>query len=321
MVARLIDRVRAVYRVISPEQLTYGLTVVESLTSDAEPTCAGSVVGVDLNDVEELPDHYREGVTVVSMPGAQLRTSNDVLPPSGVAATDAVYHFRSDRGETIQVAGREFVPDNPTGELSAFAVPTFATLEKALRRYAVDFARYGTLGELRGIWRDRCRLMFHQAPEETMRRSLEDFLVASLREMRSIDIRPETPVDESHPIDLRVIFTHTNRTALIEIKWMGDSANAAGGSHVKYRDARAKAGAKQLADYLDADRPRSTGHVVVGYLVVYDSRRRNINPNTTSISRPDGMHYEQREVAFQPEILARPDFATPLRMFMEPVCR
>lgn len=323
MVGRLIDRVRAIYRVMAPEQLTAGLTVVEPFNPNEEPTCAVLVAGRDLREVEELPDHYREGVTVVPVPGAILRTSEDVLAPGIVADADAdaVYHFHPQRGETIQVAGRTFVPDNPIGLLSVFAVPTFSTLEKALRRYAIDFAKYGVLGGLRDIWRDDSRLMFHEAPEETMRRSLESFLVATLREIRDIDIRPETPVDESHPIDLRVIFTHTNRTALVEIKWMGDSADAQGESHVKYRDARAKAGAKQLADYLDKDRPRSTGHIVLGYLVVYDARRRGITPASTSVSEADGMDYKSKEVDFQPEILARPDFETPLRMFMEPVCR
>jgi hypothetical protein len=320
MVGRLVGRVRDVFRVLSPEQLTKGLTIVEPLTREVEPTCALLVLGRELQQLEELPDHYREGVTVVPMPGSVLRTSEDILDPDEVSQSDAVYHFHPHRGESISVAGRSFVPENPTGLMSAFAIATFATLESALRRYAVDFVRHGVMGDLRGIWRDDRRLMFHEAPEETMRRSLEAFLVASLREMRAIDIRPETPIDESHPVDLRVIFTHTNRTAVIEIKWMGDSADAVGGSRVGYRDARAKAGAQQLADYLDADKPRSTGHVVVGYLVVYDARRRGITPDTTSIDLARGMHYEHREVTFQPEILARSDFAEPLRMFMEPRC-
>jgi hypothetical protein len=321
MVGRLIDRVRAIYQVMSPEQLTTGLTVVEPFNSDEEPTCAALIVGHDLQGVEELPDHYREGVTVVPMPGAILRTSDDVLAPDAVAETDAVYHFHPQHGETIQVAGRAFVPANPVGLLSVFAAPTFSTLEKALRRYAIDFARYGVLGGLGDIWRDDSHLMFHESPEEAMRRSLESFLVATLREIRDIDIRPETPVDESHPIDLRVVFTHTNRTALVEIKWMGDSADAAGGSRVQHRDARAKAGAKQLADYLDRDKPRSTGHIVLGYLVVYDARRRGITPESTSVSEADGMHYKSQEIEFQTDILARSDFETPLRMFMEPVCQ
>lgn len=321
MVGRLIERVRAVYRVISPEQITLGLTIVEPLVSHEAPSCAASVHGRDLHSVEELPDHYRESVTVVMMPGGMLRTSSEVLAPEVVAACDAVYHFHPEQGERIDVAGCSFVLPNPTDAISALAIPTFATLEEVLRRYAIDFARYGVFGELRQIWRTEKRLMFHRAPEETMRRSLEAFLQASLREARNIDIRPETPVDESHPVDLRVIFTHTNRTALIEIKWMGDSADPQGAHHVRYRDARAKEGAKQLADYLDADRPRSTGHVVVGYLVVYDARRRGLTPALTSISRTGGMYYEHREVDFQEEILSRVDFATPLRMFMEPVCQ
>ena len=244
----------------------------------------------------------------------------ELVDPQAVDEPDAVYHFHPNVGETIRVGGRTFEPYNPTTLPSAYALPTFSTLQAALRRYAVDFARHGTLGGLNTVWRDEKRLMFHEGPESDMRRSLEAFLVATLKETRAVDIRPETPVDESHPVDLRVIFTHTNRTALIEIKWLGDSADAAGGSHVIYRDARAKSGAKQLADYLDWDKPRSTGNQVVGCLVVFDARRRGITPDTQSIDTVKGLHYREREIEYAQEVLDRKDFAPPLRMFMEPVC-
>src|SRR4051794_18163426 len=91
MVGRLIERVRAIYRVLSPEQLTEGITVVEPLSPSDEPSCAVTVQGKDIHGVDELPDYYRECVTVIAMPGSTLRTSGSVLAPSQVAATDAVY--------------------------------------------------------------------------------------------------------------------------------------------------------------------------------------------------------------------------------------
>lgn len=321
MVARLIDRVRAVYRVLSPEALTAGMTIIEPLDPAGAAANDAAVQGRQLVLLSEIPDHFRTALTLVPLPNGEFRGEAAAHNPAGLDPADAIYHRDANGQERIWAAGREFVPENPTGLPSAFAIPTFATLESALRRYATDCVRHGAMGELRTVWRDGNRLMFHPAPEEKMRRSLEMFLVASLREVREIDIRPETPVDESHPIDIRVVFTHTNRTALIEIKWMGDSADAAGGTHVKHRDARAKEGAKQLADYLDADRPRSTGHQVTGYLVVLDARRSGITPHLATVTAAQGMHYQHRDVAFQPEILARADFAAPMRMFMEPVCQ
>lgn len=320
MVARLVQRVRSVYKVLSPEALTVGMTIVEPLDPAGIAANDAIVQGRQLAALSEIPDHFRTELTLVPLPNGQFRGEATVHGPDRLDPTDAIFHRDANGQERILVGGREFVPNNPTDSPSAFSVPTFSTLEETLRRFAVDCARHGTIGELRAAWRSNQRLMFHPSPEATMRRSLEVFLIASLREVREIDIRPETPVDESHPIDIRVVFTHTNRTALIEIKWMGDSADEAGGTHVKHRDARAKSGAQQLADYLDSDRPRSTGHQVIGFLVVLDARRRGITPQTATVTTAQGMFYEHREVEFQPEILARPDFATPIRMFMEPVC-
>ena len=320
MVHRLVVMVRAIYRVLSPEELTDGLTVIQPMYPSEAPASMAGLTCVDLQAIDELPDHFRTCATVAPLVGRTIRATSELVDPQTVSETAAVYHFHPDVGETIRVGARRFEPYNPTTLPSAYALPTFSTLQAALRRYAVDFARHGTLGGLNLVWRDKKRLMFHEGPERDMRRSLEAFLVAALKESRAVDIRPEPPVDESHPVDIRVIFTHTNRTALIEIKWMGDSADADGGSHVVYRDARAKSGAKQLAEYLDWDRPRSTGHQVVGFLVVFDARRRRITPATESIDATNGLYYREREVDYAQEIVDRQDFAPPMRMFMEPVC-
>jgi hypothetical protein len=320
MVARLVQRVRAVYKVLSPEALTTGMTIIEPLDPGSLAANDSAVQGRQLAALSEIPDHFRVALTLVPLPNGQFRGEAIVREPTELDHADAFYYRDANGRERIWVAGREFVPDNPTDSPSAFGIPTFSTLEETLRRFAIDCARHGAIGELRNAWRSDQRLMFNPSPEATMRRALEAFLIASLREVREIDIRPETPVDESHPVDIRVVFTHTNRTALIEIKWMGDSADAAGNRHVKHRKARAKSGAQQLADYLDSDEPRSTGHQVIGYLVVLDARRRGITPHTATVTAAQGMHYKDDEVEFQPEILARADFAEPMRMFMEPAC-
>ncbi len=156
-----------------------------------------------------------------------------------------------------------------------------------------------------------------------MRRSLESYLEATLRLTKGVELRPEQNVDETKPVDLKVTFTHANRRALIEIKWMGDSAPRPGetGAHHKFRTRAATDGAKQLANYLDLDKPRSTEQIVTGYLVVFDARRGGLKLDTTEIDSKHGMQYEQQEIDFDPKILSRPDFAPPRRMFMEPVCQ
>lgn len=318
MVTRLVDGVRSIFEVLSPESLVNGITVISPQQPDQVPECASGLDCQEVMSIHDMPGEFRQSLTAVVLEGGKLHASGQVLPVDAAAASDAVYSFHPDHGEAIHVADREFVPDNPTDSLSAFAVPTFSSLESALARYAADFARFGELGEIRNVWRDQKRLMFRRRPEETMRRALETHLVSSLRETRDIEVRPESNVDESHPVDIRVSFTN-NRVAIIEIKWMGNSADDNGGRHVIYRDARAKEGATQLADYLDKNKARATGQQVTGYLVILDARRQRINPTVTSISETHGMHYRDKPVEFAQELLDRADFAEPVRMFMEPV--
>ena len=157
-----------------------------------------------------------------------------------------------------------------------------------------------------------------------MRRSMEHYLKATLRATRMVELRPEQNVDETKPADIKVTFSHSNRLAYIEIKWMGDSAPKPLRKGKKPHKVRGKAvtdGAVQLARYLDRDEVRSTGHLVTGYLVIFDARRRRLKPTTRKISASDGFHYRDCDVEFNDAILQREDFAPPRRMFMEPVCQ
>jgi hypothetical protein len=152
-----------------------------------------------------------------------------------------------------------------------------------------------------------------------MRQSLANFLAARLD--ASHEVREEQGVDESHPVDVKVTRLFSNRLAIIEIKWLGDSRDR---NHitVRYRDSRALEGAKQLADYLDMNRASAPNQVTRGYLVVIDARRRGLAETTTSISRTEGMHYRDIEIEYAVHHdQLRDDFEKPLRMFAEPVCR
>ena len=152
-----------------------------------------------------------------------------------------------------------------------------------------------------------------------MRRSLDRFLKASLG--AGYEVRPEQVMDESHPVDIKVTYTPANRLMIIEIKWLGDSRDGSGHVTVEHRDARAKEGATQLADYLDQNRAQAPFHVCHGYYVIIDARRRRLRPDATTINRQDGLHYANQDIAFNPEYhRLRRDYDTPYRMFAEPVC-
>ena len=73
------------------------------------------------------------------------------------------------------------------------------------------------------------------------------------------------------PWILKATWFMTNRLALIEIKWLGQSRDDTSRKN-NYSVVRAKSGAKQLADYMDADKVQAPTHESRGYLVVVDAR-------------------------------------------------
>jgi hypothetical protein len=149
-----------------------------------------------------------------------------------------------------------------------------------------------------------------------MRRSLHSFLTNRLRDA---EVLPEQNVNERNPADLKITWSFTRSQALIEIKWLGKSRNPEK-KMVEHYDQRACDGADQLADYLDKYRTSNPIVDARGYLVVIDGRRRSLNKETTTVSREDGMYYENREIEFNPKHHeVRTDFERPIRMFAEPV--
>ncbi len=322
----VLGGVKDVYQWVAPERLSGGVTVFRTLDPALRPV--ESHGSVPLTRYESLPEIARRELTIQLLdPGPSLvwdrRVDATTLPPETVA-----YEYRGPGDEYLWAAGVSDRVEPITSYPSEFAVPTFFRLDTALESYAIDLARYSTCfilsgerpDELKGIWRDAKRIFLRAKPEATMRRSLEQFLRIALRDHQSIgDVRPEQNVDESKPVDLRVTWRLSNKVALIEIKWLGESLGD-NGEHTTYTEARARDGSVQLADYLDRNMPRSATEVVVGYLVVFDARRSGLTEGLTEISERAGRAYAMAEIEFETSILGRPDFALPKRFFLEPVC-
>jgi hypothetical protein len=319
----MIRRIRAIYLYVAPESATDGVTLICSPDPGAVPASAESVEEYrEVHDIAELGGEYRSGVSVIELPNGRCRISAQTLALADCDPADLVYRFDQFTGEHFLIAGEKVVVESPEFFLTPFSTPTFFELEEALDGYAKDAARLGELHGLRELWRDDARLMFLPAPEKGMRRSMEHYLKATLRATKTVELRPEQNVDETKPADIKVTFSHSNRLAYIEIKWMGDSAPKPlrrGKKPNKLREKAVTDGASQLARYLDLDEVRSTENLVTGYLVVFDARRRRLKPTTRSISASDGLHYRGRDIRFDDKILQRADFAPPRRMFMEPV--
>lgn len=205
--------------------------------------------------------------------------------------------------------------------VSQFFLQYFTDLKEALLFYRDSMARTSKCHLLRLAWYDERRFWFHSGPEFRLRRSLCNFLIAFLRS-DEIELRPEQNVDESHPVDIKVTWRMENRIAIIEVKWLGKSRDTE--THeitAEYFDQRARDGAKQLAEYLEAHRQESPFGDTRGYLVVFDCRRKLLNPDTKTLSKENGLHYATRDVEYAPAYhVERDDFEEPIRLFLEPVC-
>ena len=249
-----------------------------------------------------------------------LRPDLDQSDMEALAQSAVVYRYSNGKEEFFAGTERMDVFRIDPVALSQFSIPTFATLRKALQHYSSDSVRESTCLIFRKIWKDTNRLFLKVKPEATMRDSLTQFLKNRLG--ADYDVMPEQNVDESHPVDIRICTRLVNsRLALIEIKWLGDSATEDGQITVSYRDARAQKGADQLAGYIDKQNQSTPSRVCHGYYVIIDARRKGLVEETTRIAKGDGLYYENKRLNFNPaHHESRKDFDEPYRMFARPIC-
>jgi len=237
-----------------------------------------------------------------------------------LATSAVVYQWQAGQEEFLAGATRKSVMRLDKAARSQFAVPTLPTLRAALTNYSVENVRESSCYIFREVWHEENRLFFKAKAEAIMRNSLTQFLKNRIG--GDHDVWPEQNVDESHPVDIRVKpRLANNRVMLIEIKWLGWSVATGGHITAKHGQPRAQQGAGQLAQYLDDQRQSAPTSVIHGYYVIIDGRRNNLQQGATSINAADGLHFEQRELTFDPPYhTTREDFDPPYRMFARPVC-
>ena len=199
-------------------------------------------------------------------------------------------------------------------EGSFFSKKTYNDLDAALIDYRDNFALM-CRGKVLAESMTPERLFFKPAPEKSLQEALYEYLSCRLRQC---DVNREHIVDTSHPVDLVIRWRGTNHMALVEIKWLGTSLKD-GEISTRYTDARARDGANQLVGYIDNNQDSFPKDVTIGYLVVYDLRRRNNNdPARTKILRADANHYKNIEISYNPQYwLDRKDIKKPYRFFVK----
>lgn len=252
--------------------------------------------------------------------GRAYRRSLSADEIKALAPSAVIYRYF--QAAEVFFAGTEqkAVPRLDSSARSQFAIPTLANLREALKQYAYQDVRESTCYIFRDIWYDTNRLFVKAKSEVTMRTSLTQFLRNRIG--GDHDVLPEQNVDESHPVDIRVTPRFSNnRMMLIEIKWLGFSVAEDGHITARHQNPRAQQGADQLVEYIDGQRQSAPSNVIHAYYVIIDARRENLREGDTTISRENGMYFENKELVFDPaHHESRKDFDPPYRMFARPLC-
>ncbi|WP_148061616.1 hypothetical protein [Cellulomonas sp. PhB143] len=310
---RLVATAREVLKHVPFEMLTSGLAVLAPIDDDNEPLQEGGATHYNLAD---LGGPAVAQMTVARSGPTTYRVWNSMRTDVSYNGPHLIYRYVHRQVEEIVIDGVSWVVNDSPWDCG-MATPTFSSLESALEQYVRQNRIPEQCGHLAAMWGDDARISLGEKPEHLMRRSLHLALIYALSDAT---VRPEQNQSETKPVDLEVTWWSDRRAAIVEIKWLGASGQR-DESHfkTKYSQSRAVEGMRQLAEYLDLRDSTTSDIPVMGYLFVFDARRRNLAPGQSSISRDDGLYYAQSDPSYPPEIIERADMGRPFRCFMEPV--
>jgi hypothetical protein len=313
----LLGAITNLYKFIDPQRFGDSLIIFERIEKGGEFLDISDSVVYD--SPKSLLNGVESGLILQFLPAGIRVWKDNGVNIENLAKFGIVYKY-SNCSEWFYAKDRIVkIPKLDNTFSSHFSIQTFLDLKEALDYYKSAMVRYSSCKILSAIWKEANRIFLKNKPEETMRDSLCQYLRCTLR--GNCEVRPEQNVDETHPVDIKVTWLFSNRLALIEIKWLGDSVGNNGQVTVKYRDSRAIEGAQQLAAYLDMNSRGATNQITKGYLVVIDARRRGLSKIKKGISKEDGFHYADKEIEYDPQYdRIRDDFEIPIRMFAEPIC-
>lgn len=310
---KLMDAVKDLLRVHPPEMLTDGLYFAIPLDPAGVAWPEG---GKRITNLSELSGQSFRNLTVAFTGATTFTVWESVKPEDLSIGPHIAYRYVHAVSEEVLLDGDAW-PLDDVGLPCAVGAQTYSSLEEALANYVGQNRRPEMCPNLAQTWRDDRRLSFLPKPEALMRRSLA---LALRYTLSGVQVRPEQNQDETKPVDIEVTWWSPPRSAIIEIKWLGASGSQGSDTFsTTYAASRAIDGLKQLADYLDRRDGTTPTVPVMGYLVVFDARRRGLKATDVSISREDGLHYQLRDPEYPVDLLERTDMGRPFRCFMEPV--
>lgn len=312
---KILELLRDLYRRVSPELYKGRIIVCKALD---DQLVLGSSSGVLYQSVNLLPDlNQQSAVFQILDNGAFYAWYGGLVDEANIAQNAVVYRFELGKEVFFAGAGSMEVVKVAPAFASNFGIPTYHDLSVALRQYATLMARRTSCKILKAIWFDDKYLFLKVKPEADMRDSLTQYLKSSLG--TQAEVRPEQNMDESKPVDIKIEWFMSQKQAIIEIKWLGQSRDKKK-LRTKYGPPRANEGAKQLANYLELNKTQAPHYRTHGYLVVFDARRKNLATDSRTLPADDAMFFASSEIGYDPDYSARrSDFAPPVRFFLEPV--
>jgi hypothetical protein len=293
--------------------------------------------GVMLLDKNPLLERIEGNLFIQVFNDGQVYLWEDQDEESLSYRDDVLTYFFEDDREYFLVARQKIeFTQYPYGSMFA---PQFYFLAEAFEEYKRKKIRNSSCPLFSEAWhrpvKDAAKNTYYDnhvlfrgasdSPEKPIQESLSNFLKDSPN-FRGIDleVNPEFNVDpkKPKPVDFRVTWLEANRTALVELKWVGDSISADGNLKPR-RDARVNEGLLQLKGYWDSARQDYPNKLMKAFLVVIDGRRRGLTKHSVEVTFADGFHYQNQEFEIQAdrkyfEVIV--GFEKPVRMFAEPIC-
>jgi len=209
----------------------------------------------------------------------------------------------------------------------------FNDLIEALIKYSQTKILKSTCQHFSNSWADENRLFFrgggsgNNIPEKFMQLSLHEFLssyfIRGISMESSREYNAVGDFTKPKPVDVKISWREANRTALIEVKFIGMVKKDSDGEIYPYTDSKANKGITQLKGYHDAVSSDTPTTIIKSFLIVIDGRRSNLNKTQTTINVADGMFFKNVEIIVDDDKRFHETiqgFEEPIRMFAEPIC-
>jgi hypothetical protein len=314
---KLIKNIQDIYRYLEPSHFMGKIIICISLKG-------GNILFENANEIQ-----YNKNILITKTNQSILLQliDNDLLMWEDIdteyilGMNEILFYYYCNREEYFIINNTKINIKSMPGCYSVYSLYYFY-LTESLAHYSTEKILNSSCDHFKKSWADGKQIYFKNKPEENMQISLREYLSSTLR---SVEVTREFTLNAKKPVDIRVHWNSANRSALIEIKWLGVSLNEdASKISTSYSNNRAVEGAKQLKEYLDLATRDLPNIIIKGYLVVIDGRRKNTSKHIISPILPDdGFYYQSTEITFPDKInynKTMHNFEKPIRMFARPIC-